>query len=61
MSYKQCYEFRSIPTGTDGIFRTGMQIGTGIASVPPWIKFRPISASFGHSGQFRPKCNFCLE
>ena len=53
MSSNQCYEFRSVPAGTDEIFRTGMQTETGIAFVPPRVKFRPISASFGHSGQFR--------
>ena len=53
MGLAQCYEFCSVRAGTDGIFRTSMQIGTGIASVPLRIKFRPISASFRHSGHFQ--------
>ena len=53
MGLAQCYEFRFVRAGTDGIFRTSMQTETGIASAPLRIKFRPISASFRHSGHFQ--------
>ena len=53
MGLAQCYEFRSVRARTDGIFRTSMQTGTRIASAPLRIKFRPISASFRHSGHFQ--------
>ena len=58
MSSNQCYEFRSVPAGTDRIFRTGMQTGTGIAFVLPRVKFRLVSSIPINSGKFRPKCNF---
>ena len=44
-----------IDFGTAGIFHTGMQIGTIIPPIPPWVKFRPISGCFG---QFRLKYKF---
>ena len=47
-----CYWFCSVPVGTAGIFRTVMQTGTIIPSIPPWVKFQPISGYSGHSSQF---------
>ena len=43
--------------GMAEIFRIGMQTGTRITYVPPWVRFQPIS---GHSGQFRPRWGFWL-
>ena len=50
----QCCIFCSIPAGTDGKSRTGMQTGTRYPHVPPRLKFWPISAYFGRFGLFRP-------
>ena len=64
MGLAQCYEFRSVRAGTDGIFRTSMQTGMGIASVPLRInfsQFRLVSGIPIISRQFRSKCNFRLE
>ena len=55
---KHCYWFRFVLAGTAKIFCTGMQTGTGIPQVPPWVKFRAILVHFGHSSQFRPICKF---
>ena len=50
----QCCIFRSVPVGTDGKSRTGMQTGTRHPHVPPWPKFRPVSACFDRFDLFRP-------
>jgi hypothetical protein len=50
----QCCIFRSVPAGTDGKSRTGMQTGTRHPHVPPRPKFLPVSARFGRFGLFRP-------
>jgi hypothetical protein len=53
-SMNQCCIFRSVPAGTDGKSRTGMQTGTRHPHVPPRPKFRPVSACFGRFGLFQP-------
>ena len=50
----QCCIIRSVPAGTDGKSRTGMQTGTRQPHVPPQLKFRPVSACFARFGLFRP-------
>ena len=52
--WKQCCIFRSVPAGTDGKSRTGMQTGMRHPHVPPRPKFRPVSVCFGRFGLFRP-------
>ena len=44
MRWTQCCIFHSVPVGTNGKSRTGMQIGMRHPHIPPWPKFRPVSA-----------------
>ena len=55
----ECYGFRSVLAGTAGISRTGEKNGIVIPSIPPRIKFRPISANFGRNS-FSGRYEFCL-
>ena len=55
--YHSCI-FRSIPAGTDGKSRTGMQTGTRQPPIPPRVKFRGVSAVSVDFGVFRPVCVF---
>ena len=44
-----------------GISRTGMQFGTVILPIPPWVKFRIVSGSSSHFVKFWSKCTFRLD
>ena len=52
VNLKQCCIFRSVPAGTDGKSRIGMQTGTKHPHVPPRPKFRPVSAVSAYFGRF---------
>ena len=50
MDQSQCCQFRTVPAGTAGIYRTGQQSGTFDPPVSYWKKYRPYRP---HTGQFR--------
>uniref|UniRef100_A0A2N9H3Y0 Uncharacterized protein n=1 Tax=Fagus sylvatica TaxID=28930 RepID=A0A2N9H3Y0_FAGSY len=49
-NFNQCCIIRSVPAGTDGKSRTGMQTGTRHPHVPPRLKFLTVSPCFARFG-----------
>ena len=49
----QCCQFRTVPAGTAGIYRTGQQSGTFDPPVSYRKKYRPYRSCTGRTDQFR--------
>ena len=48
--FDQGYQFRTVPAGTVGIYRTGQQSGTLDPPVSYWKKYRPYRPCTGRTG-----------